>query len=129
MASDPEEHGGTDASPAVEEVATVTLVADDGSTSSVRVGPDETILEATDDTDIDLRYGCREGRCVSCTARLVDGEVHYLEEPQALDERQREEGFVLLCIARPETDCRIRVGRSALAEAFPNLWRSGSDTL
>lgn len=107
----------------------VTVVRDDGHTSSVRVGPDETVLEATDDTDVDLRYGCREGRCVSCTARLLDGEVAYLTEPEALDERQREAGFVLLCVARPVSDCRIAVGRSVLADAFPTLWRSGDETL
>jgi len=106
----------------------VTVVRDEAVVSSVRVGPGETILQATDDTDIDLRHGCREGKCVSCTARLLDGEVGYESEPQALDERKREDGFVLLCIARPVSDCRIEVGRSVLADAFPGLWRSGSET-
>lgn len=107
----------------------VTLVRDDGRSSTVRVGPGETILGATDETDIDLRYGCREGKCVSCTARLLEGKIAYEKPPRALNDRQRSEGFVLLCIARPVSDCRIHVGRSALEAAFPRLWRSGSDVL
>lgn len=106
----------------------VELVGDDGDVSSITVEPGETILEATDDTAIDLRHGCREGKCVSCTARLLDGEIAYERAPQALDEDKREDGFVLLCIARPVSDCRIEVGRSVLADAFPGLWRSESET-
>ena len=102
----------------------VEFVHDDGETDVVAVGPDETLLEATDDTPIGLRYGCREGRCVSCTGRLLDGEVSYVAEPHALDADQRADGFVLLCVAVPESDCRVAVGRSVLADAFPGLWKN-----
>jgi len=118
-----EETGGS-----VGNERTVTLVGDDEAVSRVTVEPGQTILEATDDTSIDLRHGCREGKCVSCTARLVDGEITYERDPRALDEDKREDGFVLLCIAHPVSDCRIEVGRSVLADAFPGLWRSGSET-
>ena len=83
---------------------------------------DETILSAAVEAGVDLPYGCREGRCVSCTGRLLDGEISYLTEPAALDEKRREAGFVLLCIARPTADCRVAVGRDVLADAFPALW-------
>lgn len=102
----------------------VVLVRDDGSTDELAVGPGQTILAATDDADVPLRHGCREGRCVSCTARLLEGEVDYLTEPRALPDRLRAEGFVLLCVARPATDCRVAVGRGVLADAFPGLWRT-----
>lgn len=118
--------GGDDDADATEYI--VTLVRDDDSTSTVRVAGDVTVLEATDETDIDLRYGCREGKCVSCTARLVEGELSYFREPQALSAEQREAGFVLLCVAHPASDCTIEVGRSVLADAFPGLWRPDSST-
>lgn len=126
---DEEVDGGSGGEPAADATGyTVTLVRDDGSTSTVRVAGDETVLEATDDADIDLRYGCREGKCVSCTARLVEGELSYYREPQALSDEQREAGFVLLCVAHPASDCTIEVGRSVLADAFPGLWRPESST-
>jgi ferredoxin len=113
---------------AAGERRAITVVRDDGPVATVQAAPGETVLEATDGTGIDLRHGCREGKCVSCTARLLEGELDYEKAPRALDERQREEGFVLLCIARPVTDCRIEVGRGVLADAFPELWRSGPET-
>jgi ferredoxin len=106
---------------------TVTLLRDDKE-HQVSVGPRETVLEATDDTDVDLRYGCREGKCGSCTGRLLDGDVTYTNPPRALTEDQQAAGFVLLCSARPTSDCRVAVGRSVLADAFPNLWPSETGT-
>jgi ferredoxin len=110
-----------------EKTSTVTLVRD-GNEHRVSVGPRQTILEATDDTDVHLRYGCRDGKCGSCTARLLDGDITYTNAPRALAEDQQAAGFVLLCSARPISDCRIAVGRSVLADAFPNLWPSESGT-
>ncbi|MFB6183224.1 MAG: 2Fe-2S iron-sulfur cluster-binding protein [Haloarculaceae archaeon] len=106
------------------ESTVVDFVRADGTLQSLSVGPDQTILAATDDADIDLRYGCREGKCVSCTARLLEGEVEYVTPPRALDEDQRAAGFVLLCVARPATDCVVEVGKHVLAEAYPSLWHS-----
>ncbi|MDG5775589.1 2Fe-2S iron-sulfur cluster-binding protein [Haloarculaceae archaeon H-GB2-1] len=103
---------------------TVELVREDGSSDVLEVAADETILSATDPTDIDLRYGCREGRCVSCTGLLLEGEIEYTTDPAALNDAQREDGFVLLCISRPASDCSVRVGKSVLGAAFPNLWQT-----
>lgn len=102
----------------------VEFVRGDGTTECLTVSPEETILAATDDSVLDLRHGCREGRCVSCTARLLEGEIEYVTEPHALTRDRRADGFVLLCIARPLKDCRLAVGREVLADAFPGLWRN-----
>lgn len=103
---------------------TVELVREDGTSDVLEVAADQTILSATDPTDVDLRYGCREGRCVSCTGLLLDGEVEYITDPSALDDQQRADGFSLLCIATPASDCRVRVGKSVLGAAFPHLWQN-----
>jgi ferredoxin len=110
-----------------ERTHTVELVREDGSMDVIdEVPADETILSATDSTTIDMRYGCREGRCVSCTGKLLDGDVDYLEEPKALTDDRREDGFALLCVATPADDCRVRIGKSVLGEAFPTIWQSES---
>ncbi|MFB6183056.1 MAG: 2Fe-2S iron-sulfur cluster-binding protein [Haloarculaceae archaeon] len=100
----------------------VELIREDGSSDVLTVGADETILEATDPTDVDLRYGCREGKCVSCTGLLIEGDIEYVTEPSALNDQQRADGFALLCIGKPRSDCRVRVGKSVLGAAFPSLW-------
>lgn len=119
-----DEHGDGDEQPA--GTYAVELVEDGRTTGTVAVAADETILEATARSDTDLRYGCREGRCVSCTGRLLEGAVDYAVEPRALDDDKRDRGFVLLCIAHPREDCRVEVGRRVLADAFPQLWRTES---
>ncbi|AUX08494.1 ferredoxin [Halalkaliarchaeum desulfuricum] len=102
----------------------VEFVRDDGSDDVVETGGDRSLLEIADRNAIDMRHGCREGKCVSCTGRLLAGEVSYRTEPEALTDRLRRSGFVLLCVAAPVSDCRIEIGQSVLAAAFPGLWSS-----
>lgn len=100
----------------------VALIKDDGSVEAVAVENGETILQAAERAGFDLPHGCREARCASCTGRLVAGDVEYITEPRALDEDRRSDGFVLVCSARPLSDCRIEVGPSVRADAYPGLW-------
>lgn len=102
----------------------VQFVRDDGTVDAVETDGDQSLLEIADRNAIDMRHGCREGRCVSCTGRLLAGEVNYRTDPHALTERLRHSGFVLLCVATPAADCRIEIGQSVLAAAFPGLWSS-----
>ena len=67
----------------------------------------DTILDTAEDEGIDLPWGCRSGSCASCTARIVSGQVDQ-EEQMMLDDEQLAEGFVLLCVAKPLSDCTIR---------------------
>jgi len=86
------------------------------------VGPNQSILAAADASTIDMEYGCGDGSCVRCIARLLNGDITYEQDPSALSQEQRQAGFVLLCIASPETDCRFGIGRAVLEDAFPELW-------
>lgn len=46
----------------------------------------ETILDAAIRHNVGLPYGCRNGRCGSCAAGLLEGEVSYVVPPPALAE-------------------------------------------
>jgi CDP-4-dehydro-6-deoxyglucose reductase len=46
----------------------------------------ETILDAAMRQNIGMPYGCRNGRCGSCVADLVSGDVKYYATPPALEE-------------------------------------------
>lgn len=100
----------------------VELCWNDERTAGVEVEADQTVLDAAYAAGINHRSGCESGRCGSCIGRLRSGAVEYENEPQALSQEQRENGFVLLCSARPTGACRIDVGTDVLTEAFPELW-------
>jgi propane monooxygenase reductase component len=71
-------------------------------------GEDETILEAALREGGLLPYGCREGGCGSCKARIVEGEIDNSEaSPHALMDFERANGYGLLCSAYPLTDVAI----------------------
>lgn len=91
--------------------------------TTITADPDETILDAAENADVVLPFGCRRGSCATCTGRLRSGEVTHRRPPLALKERHLEAGYVLLCIAEPRSDCRIDVGADIQTELVTNPWR------
>ena len=55
----------------------------------------DTILETAEKEGIELPSMCKMGACHKCKLRLLEGEVHYDENPEC------EEGHILTCIAQP----------------------------
>lgn len=82
---------------------------------SFEARPDETILEAALRQGVLLPYGCRNGACGACRARIASGEVRFDEHDadaagailRGLTERERRDGWTLLCRARPASDVRV----------------------
>lgn len=68
----------------------------------------ESVLDAALRAGIQLPHSCRSGVCRTCQATILSGEIIYPEgQPVALDEAAQEQGFALLCQARPVTDLEI----------------------
>lgn len=101
----------------------MTLVRRDGSELEVPAAPEETVLEAAERADVALPFGCRTGACGTCAARLCAGTVSTRRPQRALKETHRGEGYVLTCVAVPETDCRLEVGAHIQAEMVSTPWR------
>lgn len=99
----------------------VTLANRGGRTLSVDGG--ENLLDALLEQGVDLPYGCRYGGCITCAAKLTDGEVDQTDQV-ALNDRQLREGFVVLCVAKPLTDCTLEVGVDSHDGLYRNpfLW-------
>lgn len=73
----------------------------DGRSSTVTLGPGEgPILDAALRVRADAPFACRDGVCGTCRARLVEGKVE-MDHADALEETEREAGFVLACQAYP----------------------------
>jgi ferredoxin len=77
------------------------------------------LLESLEDYGVSLPYGCRYGGCISCAAKLVDGEVDQ-SAGVALNRRQLADGYVLLCVAHPRSDCTLEIG----VESHDKLYRN-----
>ncbi len=72
--------------------------------------PDESVLDAALRQGLALPYGCRNGACRSCKARVLEGQVDYPDGlPKSLTPLDTAQGFALLCMAHPTTDLRIEV--------------------
>jgi glycine betaine catabolism B len=62
---------------------------------------EESILEIAQQHDINIRSGCMQGVCGACKKRKIDGQVKYQKDPDGLDASDREQGYILPCIAFP----------------------------
>ncbi len=100
---------------------TITLANREG--QSFEVQGDAPLLDTLERHGISLPYGCRYGGCISCAAKLLDGEVDQ-SEGVALNGRQLHHGYVLLCVARPLSDCTLDVGVESHDKLYRNPFQS-----
>ncbi len=86
---------------------TITIANRSGATYLVEA--DRPLLDTLIEHGVDLPYGCRYGGCITCAAKVTVGEVDQHEQV-ALNNRQLDNGYAVLCVARPLSDCTIEVG-------------------
>jgi len=90
---------------------------------SFEVKGDAPLLDTLEEQGVSLPYGCRYGGCISCTAKLLEGKVDQ-SEGVALNRRQIHDGYVLLCVARPRSDCTLDVGVESHDKLYRNPFQS-----
>ncbi|MFT5505718.1 MAG: ferredoxin [Gammaproteobacteria bacterium] len=83
------------------------------------VGSKEPILDSLRNQGVDLPYGCKYGGCITCAAKLIDGNVTQKTQV-ALNNRQLNDGYVILCVARATSDCTFEIG----VESHDKLYRN-----
>lgn len=96
---------------------TVTIANRGGATYTVDTR--RPLLETLREQGVDLPYGCRYGGCITCAAKLTAGEVDQRRQV-ALNNRQISNGYVVLCVARPVSDCTLEIG----VESHDKLYRN-----
>lgn len=65
------------------------------------------LIEAAVAAGVDLPRSCRNGTCRTCIARLRQGRVHYRIAWPGLSFDEHDEGWILPCVAEPDTDLVI----------------------
>lgn len=74
------------------------------------VEDNEPVLNAALRHGLNFPYGCRDGHCGTCKARLIKGEVHYPGmQTGSLTDEERISGIALLCQAQPLSDLQLQV--------------------
>ena len=93
----------------------IALNFEDGVTRFIDTQVGETVADAAYRQGINLPLDCRDGACGTCKCFAEAGQYdlgdEYVED--ALSEEEAEQGYVLTCQMRAESDCVVRVPASS----------------
>jgi ferredoxin len=71
--------------------------------------PGITLLESAEAAGIELPSSCRNGTCRTCLCRMTRGQVRYRIEWPGVSVDEKDEGWILPCVAEPLTDVALDV--------------------
>jgi ferredoxin-NADP reductase/ferredoxin len=102
-----QDNGGRsiDPQPPVPSPSTSSQIAVVFSKSGKEVTSDgeDPILNLAEQEGVKIRSSCRSGNCGTCKKRKLEGEVTMEGyDPEALEESERQEGYILTCISYPK---------------------------
>ena len=86
---------------------------------SYKIEDKRPLLDSLKEQGVDLPYGCKYGGCITCAAKLVYGEVDQRRQV-ALNNRQINDGYIILCVARPLSNLILEIG----VESHDKLYRN-----
>ena len=92
---------------------------------TLEVGEDEPILDVFEEAGYVLPVACRYGGCITCAAKMISGRVRQ-PKGTAVNKRQSQDGYVLLCVARPKEDCVFDVGVESHGKLYQNPFSSSN---
>ena len=97
----------------------VSIIIANKNNLKVIVSSFKTLLVSLQEKGISLPFGCKYGGCISCAAKLIEGNVKQTNNV-ALNNYQINLGYILLCVSKPITNCIIEVG----VESHDKLYRN-----
>lgn len=69
------------------------------------------LLQAAQHAGLELPSSCRNGTCRSCICRLHSGQVAYRIAWPGLSAEEKQEGYILPCVAYPVSDVVMALPR------------------
>ena len=100
-------------------MTTYTITLANRQNATYEVPHNRPLLDSLREQGVELPYGCKYGGCISCAAKLLQGSVNQRAQV-ALNNRQIANGYVILCVARPTSDCTFDIG----VESHDKLYRN-----
>lgn len=70
---------------------------------------DSSVFQSAREAGIRLPTSCRNGTCRACMSQLRSGTVAYRIERPGLTREERDEGWILPCVARPTSGLDLEV--------------------
>src|SRR5258707_12153495 len=90
--------------------------------------PTENILDAALRAGVGMPFGCKDGACGSCKARVLAGELEQgWHAAPALSHEEHVAGLALLCCAQSRSDLEIEVREEAGYGGVPAHKMPGRD--
>lgn len=86
---------------------TVELQDLDGNIHVMQVADGESLLDVAIEQGLDMPHDCKMGVCLRCSAMIESGDV--VQPGGMISEECMEQGYALLCVAYPKSDCKVRV--------------------
>lgn len=77
-----------------------------GTTHTIEVPEDKTVLEVADAAGLDLPSSCHAGVCTTCAALLLEGTVEQ-GDGMGISPELQEEGYALLCVSYPRSNLKV----------------------
>ena len=76
---------------------------------SFEAAPGQTLLHAALQSGVELPSSCRNGTCRTCLCRLVEGNIRYQIDWPGVSVDEKDEGWILPCVAEATSDVTIDV--------------------
>ena len=74
-----------------------------------------TLLAAAEKAGITLPSSCRNGTCRTCMCRMLKGRVRHTVEWPGLSRDEKQQGYILPCVALAESDITLEAGAATRA--------------
>lgn len=79
--------------------------------------PGRTLLQAAEDAGIEIPASCRNGTCRTCICQVVaGGPVRYRIDWPGVSADEKDEGWILPCVAEPTGDMALDIPFALPAE-------------